>query len=277
MKNPEALTIINETFMGLEIRIVQIDPNHPAIPLTDIARATGYDPSNLTRLFKRNEELLQDNAQNVKLVSGDQVAPINHICLEREGVMGILMKLDYVRIKDPERKEKIIQFQRWAKKKLAEMQIQSTIVKDHGEGWSDIAIEHMKFAGFLNQNPGIDKSLCMAIAIREAEKATGRDLTPYKKLIPSTSTVCVDVEYITASQIGARIRMSAEEVNRYLRTTGFQYRDDTGAHYLTEKGSDYGRVFPLAAASGHTGYFIKWKPAVIQASRMIENRPLRIR
>lgn len=271
----KALTILKDQFMGLEIRIVMIDPDHPSIPLTDIAKATGYDPSNMTRLYKRNKKLLEDNAQNVKLVSGDQVAPINHICLEREGVIGILMKLDYVRIKDPERKTKIIEFQKWAKKKLAEMQIQSTIVKETGERWSDVAIEHMKFAGFLTQSPNVDPGLCMAIAIREAEKATGKDLTQYKKLIPPASTGYS--EYLTVSAIAASIHMTAEEVNRYLVNNGYQFRDDSGTHYLTEKGSEYGRVFPLAARSGHVGYFIKWRREIIEASRMIQNRPCRIR
>jgi hypothetical protein len=270
----EAL-ITTEPFMGLEIRIVHDNPDRPAIPLHDIARATGYDPDNLNRLFKRNRELLNENARNVKFASGDQVAPVSNICLDREGVMGILMKLDYVRIKDQERKDKILAFQRWAKTTLSEMQIQSKIVKDHGDEWSSIAIEHLKFAGFLSHHPNVDPGLSLAIGIREAEKATGRDLSPYKKLIPPAGESFGD--YVTVTQIAMSIDMRAHEVNRYLERMGFQYRDGSGEYFLTQKGCEYGRVFPLAASSGHTGYFLKWRRSIITASRMRENRPCRIR
>ena len=272
----EAL-ITTENFMGLEIRIVGSETDHPAIPLTDIANATGYDPSNLTKLYKRNQELLKENAQMVKLASGAQVAPISHICLEREGVIGILMKLDYVRIKDPERKRKIVEFQRWAKQRLAEMQIQSKIVKDHGEGWSSVAMEHINFANLLSQHSGItDPGMCLAIGIREAEKATGVDLTAYKKLIPPAQATNQE-EYFTAGRIGKEVGRTAREVNRYLETTGFLYQAEDGTYYLTNKGSEYGKLFPGAFGSGHCGYFIMWRRSIIAAARMKENSPYRIR
>ena len=162
------------------------------------------------------------------------------------------------------------------------MQVQTKIVppmavsKDPGEGWSAIAIGHLNFAKEIaRQNPEMDPGMCLAVGIRQAERATGMDLSAYKKLIPPAPGQYQE-EYLTATAIGREIGRTAQEVNRYLQKWGYVYRGEDDVLYMTNLGADYGKVFAGAFDSGHNGYFIKWKRTIIAAARMRQNSPHRI-
>jgi hypothetical protein len=71
--------------------------------------------------------------------------------------------------------------------------------------------------------------------------------------------------------------LKGEDINRFLCTTGYQYRDPEKNYLLTEKGSLYGIVCTGYFSSGHVGEYIKWKPDIIEISEMRKYKPTRIR
>ena len=318
------LSIIPGDFHGIIIRIVTEDTAKPAIPLCDIARGIDYPPHKLADLYERNQELLKDDAQTTMMVTGNQVAPIPHLCLTREGVIGIMMKLDYKRIKNPEKKEKVLEFQKWAKKTLNEiMQVQTQLIQPtqapQAFKWSGEAAEHMAFASNLHQAWGISKDQAFAIGLRSAQEATGIDLSMYRNALApampydSRSIHVIDkiqaqeprqvpleilpqalprdqapakstAGHITVTEIATLLNkegtgaiLKGEDINRFLCTTGYQYRDENKNYLLTEKGSLYGIVATGSFPSGHVGEYIKWKPDIIEISEMRKYKPARIR
>jgi prophage antirepressor-like protein len=272
----EALSLM-ETFEGKEIRAIEQD-HQPWVPLVDLAAAWGVKANTLYQSIDRNEKKFKG------FVSDVHVTPMeSHKAVNEQGLYLLVGSLNTDRLKNKKAAEKILKFQRWVpelikKYRENEMQIQSKIIKDRGEGWSTIAADNLKFASALMEhNPNLDQGMCMAIAIRQTEKETGMDLTPWKKLIPPVANGPSE-EYMTATAIARNIGngRTAAEVNRYLYETGFLWKDETGYH-LTDAGILHGRVFPGSFSSGHNGYFIMWKRSIISASRMRENNPCRIR
>lgn len=85
-----------EMFHEIPVRIVHGEKG-PMIPLVDIAYGIGYDRISLHRLYKRNSELFENYHGVVVMTAG--ATEQEHLCFTRDGVIGILMKLDYRRIK----------------------------------------------------------------------------------------------------------------------------------------------------------------------------------
>ena len=272
---PSVAAVRVEDVQGMPVRIANPDTPRSSIPLNDIADNIGYDRSTLRKLVKRNRDVLKEDELTV-LIASSQGA-METTCLTLAGTLSIMSKIDYLRVKNPEKKEKIIKFQIWVKKTLdKEMQVQTKIPVERGENWSSVAIGHLDFAKrFLADNPDADPTMTMQIALRQAERSTGMDLSAYRKLI-GPAPVQFQQEYLTASEIGREVGRTAAEVNRYLTEKEYLYRSD-GTYYLTNLGAQYGRVFAGSFDSGHNGYYIKWKRSVIAASKMRENSPLRIR
>ncbi|MBN1166286.1 MAG: hypothetical protein JXA44_04055 [Methanospirillaceae archaeon] len=134
MEQSIARLIFTETFCEIPVRFVQGD-HGPMIPLIDIATGIDYSRQAMRQLYERNFDLLKDDAQDIVMLSWGQIAPIPHICLNRDGVIGILMKLDYQRIKDPERRERIISFQKWAKHTLGKALFSSSVKHSNPAIW----------------------------------------------------------------------------------------------------------------------------------------------
>jgi len=88
------------------------------IPLVDVADGIEYSQQGITQLYERNIELLKDDSQDNVMITGDQVAPTSHVNLTRDGVIGLLMQTNYQRMKNPDKREKILSFQKWAKNTL---------------------------------------------------------------------------------------------------------------------------------------------------------------
>lgn len=108
--------IIMEQFRDIPVRCVTIGGKH-MIPVVDIANAISMDRSNMSKLLKRNEQFFEDYKGVVNTTTPGGVQQL--VCLTRDGVMGLLFKVDAVRSKDPDKRERIIEFQRWATGVLA--------------------------------------------------------------------------------------------------------------------------------------------------------------
>jgi len=269
----EALVPVNMDFQGIPVRIVEVD-GKKMIPVVDISRSLNIPRGNLTRSLK--DPLLLDKQRVIKVVTTH--GPQKMVCLTNHGAVGLLYKISAKESQSKEVQDRILKFQNWATD-VVEAKMQTKLVKEDiaiKEDWSSVAIGHIRLAKeFASQNPSADPGMCLAIGIRNAERATGMDLSDYKKLIPPSPNQ-YQQEWLTATQIGREIGRTAAEVNRYLERWGYLYRED-GVYYLTNLGAQYGKVFPGAFESGHNGYFIKWRRSLISAAKMRENSPIRIR
>jgi hypothetical protein len=275
MTDELALTPTKENFQGIPVRIVNVN-GKDMIPVVDIARSLKIDRSNLSKTLKKNKALLAQHQGVVKITTPHGAQKM--VCISEFGAIGLLYKISPSESEDKEVENRILAFQNWATELIKKnMQVQSKVVKDDpGEGWSSVAVEHLNFAKSLaNSNPHLDPSMCLAIGIKKAEEATGMDLSSYKKLIPP-SPAQFQEEYIDATHIGRIVNKTAVEVNRYLERMGYVYRGDDHVLYLTEKGTAYGKVFPGCFRSGHDGYYIRWRRAIITDAKMRENSVHRI-
>lgn len=82
-----------------------------AVPLIRLAEAAGLHPNPFRSLVQR-DPVLQEFQTTITLVSGGLKR--TQTFLLRPGVLGALVKISTRRIQDPAKRERIVQFQRWA-------------------------------------------------------------------------------------------------------------------------------------------------------------------
>lgn len=262
-----------EAFQGIPVRIIETDQG-PAMPVTDIANALECSRKNLTGIIRNNPHLFKGVSLIFPLNTGGGTQKA--VCLTRDGIIGILMRISTAASKTQEGKEKIEKFQVWARNTLSkEMQIQAQLPKVQAQApalpqvpdWSEIVIRHLRIARELSQASGIDPGLAAAKALSMAQKETGMDLKGYSRLLPELPS---PEEYISASEIGDRIGRKGSEINYYLYNHGYLVRDQDHNWVLTDEGRKYGKLFPYSAGSGHTGYYIRWLLEIMNVSGMIK-------
>lgn len=110
--------MLAKVFEGRPVRFLPTE-DEVLVPLPDIARALDYDGKVLRNLIDRNEELFEQGKVVTTLPS--EGGPQETTCLNRDGVVGLLMKLSTSRIKDPAKRNLIVAFQRWAVKTIREV------------------------------------------------------------------------------------------------------------------------------------------------------------
>lgn len=113
------MQIIPFTTQVVDIRVVDSKIGQ-VVPVVDIARAIDYDYNSLKGMLERNSELFEGTLVSVTLTvvqdnrGTEQRRNLEVKALNSYGVFGILMKLDYNRVKSEEKKQAVIRFQRWA-------------------------------------------------------------------------------------------------------------------------------------------------------------------
>lgn len=130
--NSEQLMIVPFVTQQTDIRVLN-SAIGKVVPLVDMARAIGYDRKTLAHLYDRNRDLFEGT-------SGVMMAPqVNDnrgtmaeqdrstLCLNSYGVVGLLMKLDYNRIQDADKRANVLRFQRWA------MQVLGNAIQKRGK------------------------------------------------------------------------------------------------------------------------------------------------
>ena len=100
------------------VRVLDKD-NQKWMPVVDIASAIEYDRIGLSRILERNSDLFAGMKGIV--VTTTRGGPQEHVCLNKDGIVGLLMKLNYTRIKNPEKQKRILDFQKWAIKVLSDV------------------------------------------------------------------------------------------------------------------------------------------------------------
>lgn len=102
-------------YQGSLIRIEQAE-GEAVTPVADIAKAIGYDPHTLSRMVRRDPVLkIYEAAITARVDSPKGGQFVRYlVCLKKDGVAGLLVKLNSSRIKDADKREKVQTFQKWA-------------------------------------------------------------------------------------------------------------------------------------------------------------------
>ena len=121
-KVPETMPETTEWFNfgndSIAVRVLERE-NMRWMPVADIASAIEYDRGGLTRILDNNGDLFSGMKEVVVATTTGGSKP--HVCLNKEGIIGLLMKLNYTRIKNPEKQKRILDFQKWAIKILSDL------------------------------------------------------------------------------------------------------------------------------------------------------------
>ncbi len=242
---PQTQLIKTETFKDIPVRIVDHNGIN-RIPIVDIVAALDYDRSNITRLMKRNEELFSPYKGIVRMTTpgGDQ----DLVCLSETGIVGLLIKMDYTRVKDKGFRQKVLDFQKWSFKALAkansgelvEREVAPTITINQQLDLADIAIKRS----------GVPKEIAhgMAWALVGTELATSvssyiKAQTKQVPLIEAIPQDKVDYDsYFTRKQLGEFLKLPDAKILNTLESLNIVYFEH-GIWHLTKKGEKYGKVF----------------------------------
>ena len=102
---------------------------------------------------------------------------------------------------------------------------------------------------------GIPLGIAVAKSIADAEKLTGEDYTHWKLALPERADE-KPVPYLNATQLGALVGLTAQDMNKQLEAAGLQSR--FGKRWrLTDAGKTHGEEYPFDR-NGHSDYYIRW-------------------
>jgi hypothetical protein len=146
----------------------------------------GCSRKNITGIIKNNPHLFKGVSIAHPLLTDGGIQTT--VCLTRDGVISVLMRVQPNRSNSEEGKKKIEEFQTWARDTLSkEMQVQTKLIQPSQAPqafmWSGEAAEHMRFASNLHQAWGITRKEAFEIGLRSAQKATGIDLSEYRNAL----------------------------------------------------------------------------------------------
>lgn len=167
-------------FHDIPVRIARNGQREAMVPIRDIAKALNYDRQSLHDLINRNSELFNEYRRDSVTLSHDD--PFRHTCLTRDGVIALIVKLDYLRIKNPAKKQRIIEFQRWAAETLGKVMdgippVQpAKLAPVH---WTETLKDNLVVADMLARCLGRPKDEIAEVAIRITEESTGKDLSRF--------------------------------------------------------------------------------------------------
>ena len=250
-----------------QVRVVE-EYDDRWMPVSDIAGAIDYDRTSLVHLLERNKELFAGLKGYSVMPSpgGDQT----YLCLNRDGVVGLLMKLDYLRIKDMAKRERVIAFQKWAisvlSKELAGKAVVPAPVKPPAiqvdeKKLTSIPYEASKFARATGADPRV---VLMKMLDRHG----------YSYLvdtIPSVLPVLAPASpkpagWLNASEIAEIVGGKAGEINQFLYNKQLIIKDgeNPGEWRITLRGKAYGDEFPYSPHPDHNVYRVYWRRDVLR-------------
>jgi hypothetical protein len=148
--------VSTELFQETPVRIIQ-NEKEKLIPLMDVANAAGIDRESLRQLLNRNLEILGQYTCSVITLDQNNGQGRETTCLTRDGVSGLLVKINYTRIKDPVKKGRVIAFQKWAVETLGN-------AMDIRNGIGEIFKSNMPIATTMSETFGIDMGIAGAVA-----------------------------------------------------------------------------------------------------------------
>ena len=284
---PLALIPVSTEFQGIPVRIVSVN-GIQMMPVVDIARALKINRGSLTRSLK--DKLFDGKTMACKVATPKGAQGM--VCITSLGAVGLLYKINAEDVEDKTLGKRVSEFQDFATKLVQkEMQVQAKLPVQEAPRLSgavtDTMHQYMDAARAAHREMGVPLDLAMSKALVLAGRDLHMDLTGFSRLLPAAKddsypqvrigAAPVDTQgYLSASEIAQYLNrrnggnLRGKHINTYLKQYGFIYlRDGDGRYCMTDKGSQYGKVFPFAARSGHVDYFLRWKPEVMQASGLI--------
>ncbi|MCD3276694.1 phage antirepressor N-terminal domain-containing protein [Clostridium botulinum] len=100
-------------FNNIDIDVIDTEKGR-VIPVSSIYNALGLSRQAIHQMLDRNKELFDGMVFNINMGDGDK------ICVNKEGIIGLLMKMQYERLKE-DKKQFVLQFQKWCMKTLSEI------------------------------------------------------------------------------------------------------------------------------------------------------------
>jgi hypothetical protein len=248
-----------EVFQGMPVRIVQHDEKL-MIPLLDIADGIQYDRKALRNLIDRNIDTMSEYTCEVMMTLQGQGREIRLI--SRDGVIALFLLLDTKRIKDDTKRNRIIEFRKWAIETLGKVMdgktpVPLTHVEKPYTSFAPLIRDELEISKIMAEY-GVPEHLTLAIALARIEDRTGLSMKGYHIALPPAETVKA---YFTPTELGSQVGLSGKEVNQILAGNGLQYR--IGSQWeVTEKGKPYAvRVY--AATTNWSGFQLKWVSDVL--------------
>jgi hypothetical protein len=250
---PENITL--ETFHNITVRKV-VQNGKGMIPVVDISSATHIDRSNLSKLLKRNEKFFKEYQGVVKIATPGGVQSLT--CLTRDGVLGLLFKVDAVRSKNEETQDLIIEFQHWATRILSqnkvghEIQTVLPIINGHPFTPIDHLNEQLDIADSIIKRTGMRKELAHSMAIVLASDKSGTDLHCYatylkaQTQLPLLETEPVDRKEFNSMkslrELAYMMKLPEDKVRNVLESIGIIYYENR-IWKLTAKGEQFGKAY----------------------------------
>ena len=287
LPQPLALIPVSTEFQGIPVRIVAVN-GIQMMPVVDIARALKINRGSLTRSLK--DKLFDGKTMACKVATPKGAQGM--VCITSLGAVGLLYKINAEDVEDKTLGKRVSEFQDFATKLVQkEMQVQARLpvqeaVRPSGAVTATMH-QYMDAARAAHQEMGVPLDLAMSKALVLAGRDLHMDLTGFARLLPAADNSRLPAQigagaldtqgYLSASEIAQYLNrrngndsLRGKNINTYLRQKGYIYRSTVDGRYcMTEQGSQYGKVFPFAARSGHVDYFLRWMPEVMKASGMI--------
>jgi predicted DNA-binding protein YlxM (UPF0122 family) len=108
---------IVDKFEDIELKLYKTDKGY-AMSIADIARSLHVDRQTIHDLIDRNYDLFVNWLVSVTLTRSNNAT--TNLCLLRDGVLGIIMKISLKRLSD-DKKKHVLNFQKWAIEKLGQL------------------------------------------------------------------------------------------------------------------------------------------------------------
>lgn len=109
----QEINMLPMLFGEAQVRIMRAEDGTPLIPLVDVAEAIGYNPRWLRDIITRNPKLFEGYLGRVTRPKSTGGRPAIQ-GFTKEGIIAILLKVAPSRVKDSQKCDLILKFQRWA-------------------------------------------------------------------------------------------------------------------------------------------------------------------
>jgi hypothetical protein len=131
-----------------------------------------------------------------------------------------------------------------------------------------IARQQFRIAQTFAEVTGIPLGIAAATAINIIEERTGLDYSPWKRALPAR-TEDTQIPHLNATNLGAVVQLSAQDVNKLLELAGFQIHEGKSWR-LTEAGKAHGEEYPFQR-NGHSDYRILWRDSAAEALKEVRS------
>jgi hypothetical protein len=249
---PENITL--ETFHNITVRKI-IQNGRGMIPVLDITNATSLDRGNISRLLKRNEKFFREYQGVVRITTPGGVQSLT--CLTRDGIMGLLFKVDAARAKDETKQDLIIEFQHWATEILGKHKVgQDVQIPQSKQATLDCINHYLDIADIAVARSNVSKDVAHKQAWALAAEETTVDIVQSLAslvVVQSKQEKALQLpEHTPEDMIAFESHFSKSQIANFVGKSDIRVRDDlekmgiikvvNGKIHTTKYGEDNGFV-----------------------------------